>query len=358
MLDFFYKEFPQYPKDHKDFWRTRLIAHALLVSSCYFLVLTLINLFYFTSYDIALIDALGLIVSLSIYTWFNKVGDVNKAAWAVTLMVVGLIMVFIVSVGGHSHTLFWATLIPPFTFFLVGRNWGSVLTAIAFTICAYLVYTQQQQTITIGLGSLFNIIEVSIAHILLFRFYEKTRFSAYYRLSIRNTEIQHLAETDKLTGLYNRQKFDSELSKLITQNNEQNTKKSYTLIICDIDFFKSVNDTYGHLVGDNVLKALANTLKKHLCNNALLARWGGEEFAIILSNTALDEAAKQADMLRMYIADHPIVNIPLTVSIGVTVMQKGDTVLNILERADKALYMAKNNGRNCIYTSDNIAHTA
>ena len=103
MLGFWYKEFPQ---DHKDFWRTRLIAHFLLITTSYFLVLTLLNPFYFTSYKIALIDAFGLFISLGIYTWFNKTANVNIAAWAVTLMIVSLILMFVISVGGHAHSLF------------------------------------------------------------------------------------------------------------------------------------------------------------------------------------------------------------------------------------------------------------
>ena len=258
---------------------------------------------------------------------------------------------FVVSVGGHAHSLFWATLIPPFSFFLVGRNWGSLFSAVAFAICAYLVYLQQQQTVTIGLGSLFNLIEVSLAHILIFRFYEKTRFSAYTRLSIRNLEIQHLAETDKLTGLYNRQKFDFELSQLIAKNDV--FKTPHCLLICDIDHFKNINDTYGHLVGDNVLTEFAKILKSRMGNDALIARWGGEEFTIILSNTSLNDSAKKADDLRKYIAENTVTNVAFTISIGLATIQKDDTVLKLLERADTALYKAKNNGRNKVCVSDN-----
>ncbi|MEL0646595.1 GGDEF domain-containing protein [Pseudoalteromonas agarivorans] len=351
MLSFWYKNIPQYPKDHKNFWRTRLIAHSVLITTSYFLVLTLLNLFYFASYELALIDAFGLFVSLGIYIWFNKTANVNIAAWAVTLMIVSLILMFVISVGGHAHSLFWATLIPPFTFFLVGRNWGSIFSAVAFSVCAYLVYLQQQQTITIGLGSLFNLIEVSLAHILIFRFYEKTRFSAYQHLATRNIEIQLLAETDKLTGLYNRQKFDSELSQLIAENEKSET--SYFLLVCDIDHFKNVNDTYGHLVGDRVLSEFANILKDKLPPNTLIARWGGEEFTIILAEESLTDATTQANQLKEYVNDHPVANIPITISIGLAHIKFGSTVLNTLEQADKALYTAKKNGRNLVYVSDN-----
>jgi len=351
MLSFWYKNIPQYPKDHKNFWRTRLIAHSLLATTCYFLVLTLLNLFYFASYELALIDAFGLFISLGIYIWFNKAANVNIAAWAVTLMVFSLILMFVISVRGHAYSLFWATLLPPLSFFLVGRKWGSIFSAVAFGVCAYLVYFQQQQTITIGLGSLFNLVEVSLAHILIFRFYEKARFSAYQHLATRNIEIQHLAETDKLTGLYNRQKFDSELSQLIAK--DEGVQSTNYLLICDIDHFKKVNDTYGHLVGDRVLSEFANILKDKLPPNTLIARWGGEEFTVILTGESLADVTTQANQLKEYINDHPAANIPITISIGLAHIKFGSTVLNTLEQADKALYTAKKNGRNLVYVSDN-----
>ncbi|OUS74292.1 GGDEF domain-containing protein [Pseudoalteromonas sp. A601] len=351
MLDFWYKKLPKHPKDHKDFWRTKLIAHTLLLASCYFVILTLLNIFYFSSYDIALFDTVGLCITLAVYSWFTKTADVNMAAWAVAIIIVSLIMLFVISAGGRAHTLFWATLIPPLTFFLVGRTWGSVLSGIAFCICAYLTYKQQQQVITIGLGSLFNVIEVSIAHIIVFRFYEKTRFSAYQHLQARNIEIQHLAETDKLTGLYNRQKFDQTLSLLLADNKDATTSNS--LLICDIDHFKNINDTYGHLAGDNILSTFATVLKHKMPTNSLIARWGGEEFTIILPNTTLTDAAELAHELKQYISEQKFEDSFFTISIGLTELHCDDTVKSSLERADSALFTAKSNGRNTVYYSDN-----
>jgi two-component system, cell cycle response regulator len=348
MLSFWYKEFPQYPKDHKDYWRTRLIAHSLLICCSYFFVLTVLNIAYFKSYDIALLDAFGLLASLAVTLWFNKTGLVHQTAWLIALIIVGLIMAFIISVNAQAHSLFWATLIPPFTFFLLGRNWGSVLSLGAFAICAYLIYSQQHQAVTIGLGSLLNIIEVAIAHVLLFRFYEKTRSSAYSRLSKRNQEIKLLAETDKLTGLANRQKFDAELSQQLIKNKQQSHTASTILMICDIDHFKKINDRHGHLAGDKVLSEFANILQQKLGDNISVARWGGEEFTIILANSTIDDAINEAEALRAYIAQHLIDNRQLTISIGLAKADINDTVLTLLERADKALYQAKMQGRDQI----------
>ncbi|MGO2012237.1 GGDEF domain-containing protein, partial [Pseudoalteromonas sp.] len=153
------------------------------------------------------------------------------------------------------------------------------------------------------------------------------------------------------TGLYNRQKFDHELSQLLAKSEEPKT--SNCLMICDIDHFKNINDTYGHLVGDSILTEFANVLKNKMPNSSLIARWGGEEFTIILSETDLTNAAAQAYELKKYISGQRFEGSSFTISIGLTDVRSDDTVKSILERADTALFKAKNNGRNAVYFSDN-----
>ncbi|MBQ4832675.1 GGDEF domain-containing protein [Pseudoalteromonas sp. MMG010] len=354
MLNLWYKQFPKQPKDHKDFWRTRLIASLLLLMTVYFFILTALNVFYFASYDLAIIDATGLFLSLVVTLWFCKKATVNQASWAVVLLTVGLIMAFIISAKGYAHSLFWVTLIPPLAFFLVDRNSATLVCIVTSAICAYLVYQQYQQTVIISLGSLFNIIEVCIAHILMFRFYEKTHNSAYTYLSLRNVQIQNLADTDKLTGVYNRQKFDRSLSKLLSDIPQDTT---HHILLCDIDYFKRINDQYGHLTGDKVLTEFAATLKTYFSSNVFIARWGGEEFTIVLSNTVESTALQQTLDFKEFINTQMFSDISLTISIGLTLINKDDTVLSILERADKALYEVKNNGRNAVCTIDKVGNT-
>ncbi|UCX06170.1 GGDEF domain-containing protein [Shewanella glacialimarina] len=391
MIKYWYKQFPQYPPDHLDYWRIRLIEHSLLITTSYFLILSLLNLFYFESYKYALLDGFGLLVTLGIYCHFRKTGQVKTTSWAVTIMVASLIMLFLITAKGYAHSLFWATLIPPFSFFLIGRTWGTVVSSITFTMCALLVYQQIQhaEPVTFTMGSLFNVIEVCIAQVLIFRFYEKTRFSAYQKLALRNIEIQKMAETDKLTGLYNRDKLDVILDKLLTtpevnstqitpslsgenkqsslvvanqysidstpQNNDtsshlpkstQHIQYPISVAIIDIDHFKRVNDNHGHLVGDKVLCELAQLLQSQMRSNDLLARWGGEEFVVILPNTTLDDAMELNERLRQFIASNNIQGMELTISLGVAQYELKDTVHSLLDRADKALYEAKSAGRN------------
>ncbi|WP_339898769.1 diguanylate cyclase [Paraglaciecola polaris] len=253
MLKFWFKEFPQYPADHIDYWRTRLIAHALLITTCYFLILTVINIVTFNDHHLALLDGVGLLVSLGIFVWFRGTGKVDSASWALTILVTALILLFVVTAGGYSHSLFWASLIPPFAFFLIGRTWGTVISVCAFVVCAVLVFLQveAQQSVTFNTGSLLNVIEVCIAHILLFRFYERTRSSAYQQLAIRNAEIIKMAEIDKLTGLFNRDKLDTVLAECMQSLTDDS---ALSVMIIDIDHFKSINDQYGHLEGGSSVK--------------------------------------------------------------------------------------------------------
>ncbi len=346
MLKFWYKEFPQYPQEHLEYWRSRLIQHTLLISAAFFLLLTLLNLLFFGAYRLALLDSCGFVITLAIYAWFRRTANIGVAAWAFSIMAAGLICLFVLMVGGSAHSLMWATLIPPFTFFLVGRQWGTVLSTVVFSLCAVVVYqqVQGQQAVTFSNGALLNVIEVAIAHVLIFRFYERSRTVAYQQLAGKTNQMRQMAETDKLTGLYNREKLDQTLNGLLPDITQSN--KPVTLMLLDIDHFKQINDEFGHLTGDKVLTQLAELLRSQMRNQDFIARWGGEEFVVLLPDTLLKHGAELADRLRVYIAAQSIEGHNLTISIGVAQHQQNESTEALLDRADKALYQAKHQGRN------------
>ena len=124
----------------------------------------------------------------------------------------------------------------------------------------------------------------------------------------------------------------------------------FSIIMCDIDFFKSVNDTYGHLVGDTVLKYLVEIIRNNIRSCDLLVRFGGEEFLLILPNARAVEALRIAEKLRVTIEKEIIYTsdkeIDLTMSFGISTPKRSDSEEGLIERADKALYMAKSRGRN------------
>ena len=166
-------------------------------------------------------------------------------------------------------------------------------------------------------------------------------------LETKNIEIEIKASTDSLTGLYNRDKFSQLYALEYTSMISKGTP--LTLMLLDIDLFKKVNDNYGHNMGDKVLVHLAHTLLRILRHFDVVCRWGGEEFTILLPATEIDNAKIIAEKIRSFIEESYIEDIiKITVSIGISEVNKGDILSSVIERADKALYGAKNFGRNCV----------
>jgi polar amino acid transport system substrate-binding protein len=159
--------------------------------------------------------------------------------------------------------------------------------------------------------------------------------------------LTQLAMTDKLTGLHNRAKLDE-----LLQNELDRSKRfhhSFGLVIMDIDHFKEINDTYGHLAGDTVLRELSKLITQQLNPTDKVIRWGGEEFLFICRETDQKEVLERVKKLCLKIEEHHF-SIPsgITASFGLTHYSKGDTIDSIIKRADDALYLAKNSGRNRI----------
>jgi len=163
----------------------------------------------------------------------------------------------------------------------------------------------------------------------------------------RTHELEKLSVTDQLTGLYNRRKIDTILMQEVEQ--AQRYYHSFSLILIDIDYFKKVNDTYGHQVGDDVLQTIANLFSTHVRKSDFVGRWGGEEFLIISLEKDLEKTLIFAEKLRALIQSRKIANVgSMTCSFGISHFIKDDTVSSLLTRTDIALYEAKAAGRNCV----------
>ena len=159
--------------------------------------------------------------------------------------------------------------------------------------------------------------------------------------------IEELSNRDKLTNVYNRGKLDNLLEKEIRYSRRYNIQ--FALIMIDVDYFKDINDEYGHLEGDKVLIQISQILEKLTRDTDFIGRWGGEEFLIICPNSDIEQGKKIATKLKEYIENHDFeINKRITASFGITNYMKEDDADDILERADKALYEAKNKGRNRI----------
>ncbi len=157
-------------------------------------------------------------------------------------------------------------------------------------------------------------------------------------------ELENKAYYDSLTNIYSRERFDFYLNKKLIE------KTTFSIIMFDIDHFKSINDTYGHDVGDSVLIELTKLITSHIRSDDIFARWGGEEFMIII-NTDVQKAEKFANKLKTIIESHNFKYIKhLTSSFGVTQLRSDDTKETLIKRVDGVLYVAKSSGRNCVAT--------
>ncbi|KJU85395.1 response regulator receiver modulated diguanylate cyclase [Candidatus Magnetobacterium bavaricum] len=160
----------------------------------------------------------------------------------------------------------------------------------------------------------------------------------------KRKELEVITITDELTGLYNKRYFNETLS--LHVNNRQRYEYPISLVFFDIDHFKTVNDTYGHLLGDCVLKELSKLVSEQTRGQDVLARWGGEEFVLLMPHIDLDGAVRIAQRLRLDIEGQNMCDINITSSFGVVTYMCGETERDFLNRADALLYEAKNSGRN------------
>jgi diguanylate cyclase (GGDEF)-like protein len=170
---------------------------------------------------------------------------------------------------------------------------------------------------------------------------------SYKEVFCTHEQLTQIATTDKLTGLHNRAKLDELLQNALDRS--KRFHHSFGLVIMDIDHFKEINDTYGHLAGDTVLRELSKLITERLRPTDKVIRWGGEEFLLICAETDQKNVLERVKKLCLKIQQHHF-SIPsgITASFGLTHYSKGDTIDSIIKRADDALYLAKNSGRNRI----------
>ncbi len=176
------------------------------------------------------------------------------------------------------------------------------------------------------------------------------RLKSNARSFFLNRQLRRQAVTDGLTGLYNHRYIYGAVDKYISRYSE--THSPFCVLLMDIDFFKKVNDTYGHPVGDLVLRTVADSFRSSLPGSCVSGRYGGEEFLVIFPDTEIDEGLKHAEALRKHIENTEYSQYPdlkVTISGGIAQYREGDAGV-LIKEADELLYSSKKNGRNRITT--------
>jgi diguanylate cyclase (GGDEF)-like protein len=288
------------------------------------------------NFVVGIADLVMVLVSIAcvVFAWRT---DKTKGPGLVMAAVfcVGIILVCI-NLGGD--VLFWIYPFLVFIFFLVSPLKALLMLIVAVSVLVGYSLFNPGQVFNTGfqLGS-FTVTSVV------------TSLFAYlfaYRTQTQREALKVLATTDSLTGAANRRTLDQALIAAIAQHKKHGT--DFGLMLLDLDFFKKINDDYGHKTGDNVLTELVPVLKAMVRQHDAVFRFGGEEFVVLLSDIKQDDLHKLADKLRQGVNEQ--LRLPdgkkLTTSIGIALLQHKESWESWLHRADLALYQAKNQGRN------------
>jgi diguanylate cyclase (GGDEF) domain len=298
---------------------------------------------------ILIIRVLFLMVSVAIYFAIKKINNYSNLAYLITAYEAWAIISFLMIIYQYQSITFisffsvmaitLAVYITPNK--LINTQIISILLNLSFCI----LFAGHIESLKAGM--LLEIIGYNLIFIVfgsieayLTNFYKRKQFAD-------SRELLRLSITDSLTGIYNRTQFDQELNRWIDYSNRYDSPLS--LVMFDIDDFKKVNDIYGHLIGDSVLQNIASVIQKAVRNTDIFARWGGEEFVILLPNTGIPQAMEMAERMRICIQENKYDKAEnVTCSFGLVSLQKNENAESMMQRADRLLYDAKEQGKNTV----------
>lgn len=327
------------------------------------------NLFSFMGYSITfllgvsaflrqdlLLGSILLVASLLFFSSFFIIRSkrfANPYRFSANLVTISImfLMVYLVFTGGVNGTgPLWIYVIPPVALFFGGMRKGTRNIALFVLVISALMFYPNDEWLgtTYSFEFKSRLIYSFLTVSCLFAFYEYVRQNSFHRLKDMSQKFEKQAMRDPLSGLLNRRGMRDKLQ--YEYDRSQRYKNNLTVMMCDIDLFKAVNDQYGHDKGDEIIKTITSTLKKQLRKHDSIARWGGEEFLVLLPETNGQQALILAEKLRQKIAliqyKHDNKTFTVTISIGLHQITATDTINQAITKADNNLYKAKEQGRN------------
>ncbi|MDI9244097.1 diguanylate cyclase [Marinobacter sp. CHS3-4] len=269
------------------------------------------------------------------------------------ISIVGLLFGYLIVTGGESNTgPLWFYVFPPLLFYLTDLKTGTAVLLFCAFVAIVVFQFPDLPIVTAEYSSDFKIrFFAALAFESIFCFVlEASRLNARKELMDLAQAHKQAAQTDELTGLSNRRDMQHRLNEEFSRH--QRSGHHFSIVLIDLDLFKHINDEYGHDAGDQVLKDFATLMNAVIRKADVASRWGGEEFLILLPDTALLQALTLAERLRQKVAKHEFSfagdSMPVTISAGVCSIAKTGSVNELLKHADLHLYSAKENGRNRI----------
>lgn len=290
-----------------------------------------------------------------IFAFRIKQMEKNKSlAMRVTLMETGAVILFLFVFYQYQTPDYliqaMGVIVILIALFMVPNRWvnaagASAILGITFPLVSA-IYIKDLKASVFWAGFVYILIIVILLSIVSFRnnISERVQY-------LNQQELIRLSTTDPLSGAYNRIKLDQEMKKWVEYAKRYAVPLSVAII--DFDDFKKINDTFGHLIGDNVIAESSAIIKEIIRKSDVFARWGGEEFILLLPNTAIKGAFDLTERIRNHIGNHVFTNrVKVTCSIGVAQLCTGDDSVSLFRKADMALYAAKEKGKNKVITKN------
>lgn len=305
---------------------------------------------------ILIIRTLFLVASIVVYLTAKKIRNYTNLAYVITAYEILAIIGFLVIINYYdSFTLlvFLSVMAMILAVYITPNKLSYTTIVSAFLSLSFLIFHAKNIE-----GMEFSMFLKIISYNLIIIIYCNVGayLTNYYKRKqfVDSRELLRVSITDSLTGIYNRTKFTEEINRWTDYCNRNNSP--LCLVIFDIDDFKRVNDNYGHLIGDRVIQNIASTVKEEIRDTDIFARWGGEEFVILLPKTDIHQATEMMEGIRKRIQNNKYDMLEnITCSFGLVALRKNEKQESLLQRADRLLYEAKDCGKNIVvYDVDKI----
>ncbi|MEX2353387.1 MAG: GGDEF domain-containing protein [Gammaproteobacteria bacterium] len=290
------------------------------------------------------------ILTVCCFAYLRTTGNKRSTNTFVVILFGALCLFLFYTSGINGTGPLWYFVFPLVALY-IQRLWAGILSVLILFILTILLLTLQPAGFDPSLYSqdfIERLFAVYLAISIMAFLYAFIRTSAELNMDNINRNYRNLANTDELTKLPNRRRMTEVLYQEVARN--QRNQTTFSIIIFDIDYFKKLNDLHGHDAGDAVLKAVPEIIHKILRSQDICARWGGEEFLVLLPETGLAGARHVAERLRTafeeYITSHMDIDLSVTISLGVFEFKDAFDLDDCIKQADKNLYQAKHDGRN------------
>lgn len=288
------------------------------------------------------------LTTLAIVCYTQYLLFVRKKACASALLLTCVIFLlthfYMFDEGNREYALIFGLITPVVAIALLPRKISLPAIAIQFTVFNYFMLSHMDvwQPAEDNFASYINLVVVWITLAIIIWYFDASRLHAYRKMNEANLKLEKLAMTDSLTGVFNRHYIERRIA---------NSTRPFHVAMIDVDNFKMVNDQFGHVAGDNVLKGIADVLTQSFASVGIVGRWGGEEFIVLLTEGDSKDIYHLTEQARAKVATTNFeIKAPVSISIGLAQHDLGDYEAT-LRKVDKALYSAKSEGKNRIVST-------